>query len=117
MYAFDPNSGDVKWRFQTGEGLTSGPEIIVAKRGEEWSAALSGLDRLKKRGKKEVSATPVVQDGAVYVGDDAVSSTSGCELSPGDALNLRFEETIDLRRFYVDAANNNDKVDYMGVSA
>ncbi len=55
--------------------------------------------------------------GAVYVGDDAVSSTSGCELSPGDALNLRFEETIDLRRFYVDAANNNDKVDYMGVSA
>ena len=55
--------------------------------------------------------------GAVYIGDNSVGSGDGYELNPGDELNLRFRETIDLRRFYVDAANNNDKVDYAGVAS
>ena len=55
--------------------------------------------------------------GAVYVGDSGVSSSAGCELNPGDQVTLRFRETIDLRRFYIDADNNNDRVDYAGVSA
>ena len=55
--------------------------------------------------------------GAIYIGDSSVSASSGCELNPGDELRLHFKETIDLRRFFADAANNNDKLDYAGVSA
>ena len=55
--------------------------------------------------------------GAVYVGDDTVASGSGYELQPGDEITLGFREAVDLRRFYVDAANNNDKVDYAGISS
>ena len=29
VYALDPTNGATKWRFQTGEGLSSGPEIIT----------------------------------------------------------------------------------------
>ncbi len=55
--------------------------------------------------------------GPIYVGGDAVGSGSGYRLDPGDELSLAFRETVDLRRFYVDADNNNDSVDYVGVSA
>ncbi|MFB3104372.1 MAG: hypothetical protein ACE1ZA_05525 [Pseudomonadales bacterium] len=55
--------------------------------------------------------------GAVYVGDSGVSSSNGYRLEPGDELNLSFRETIDLRRFFVDADTANDAVDYAGVAA
>ena len=55
--------------------------------------------------------------GPVYIGDNTVSSSNGYRLEPGDEITLTFRQVIDLRRFYVDAANNNDKVDYVGVAA
>lgn len=55
--------------------------------------------------------------GPVYIGDDSVTAGDGYEINPGDELTIRFRELIDLRRFYVDAANNGDKVDYAGVAA
>ncbi|MCH7971125.1 MAG: hypothetical protein IH960_08815 [Chloroflexi bacterium] len=55
--------------------------------------------------------------GAVYVGDSGVSSSNGYRLEPGDELNLSFRETIDLRRFFVDADTANDAVDFAGVAA
>jgi len=55
--------------------------------------------------------------GAVYVGDSGVTSSNGYRLEPGDELNLTFRETIDLRRFFVDADNANDGVDFAGVAA
>ena len=55
--------------------------------------------------------------GAVYLGDDGVDAASGYELKPGDEITLSFREAIDLRRFYVDAAINNDSLDYAGVSS
>lgn len=55
--------------------------------------------------------------GAVYVGDSGVSSSNGYRLEPGDELTLSFRETIDLRRFFVDAATANDAVDFAGVAA
>ena len=55
--------------------------------------------------------------GKVFVGDDTVSNSDGYELAPGDEVNLSFRESVDLRRFYVDAANDGDKVDYAGVAA
>ncbi len=55
--------------------------------------------------------------GKVFVGDDSVSSSDGYELAPGDELTVSFRESVDLRRFYVDAAEDNDRVDYAGVAA
>lgn len=55
--------------------------------------------------------------GAVYVGDSGVSSSNGYRLEPGDELNLSFRETIDLRRFFVDADTASDGVDFAGVAA
>ena len=55
--------------------------------------------------------------GAVYVGDSGVSSSNGYRLEPGDELNLSFRETIDLRRFFVDADTAGDGVDFAGVAA
>jgi plastocyanin len=55
--------------------------------------------------------------GAVYVGDETVSSSAGYRLEPGDEVTFTFKEVIDLRRFYVDAATANDKVDFAGVAA
>ena len=55
--------------------------------------------------------------GAVYVGDSGVSSSNGYRLEPGDELTLSFRETIDLRRFFVDADTANDAVDFAGVAA
>ncbi|MCH7594396.1 MAG: hypothetical protein IIB27_07795 [Chloroflexi bacterium] len=55
--------------------------------------------------------------GPVYIGDDTVAAGDGYEINPGDELTIRFRELIDLRRFYVDAANDGDKVDYAGVAA
>ncbi len=55
--------------------------------------------------------------GAVYVGDSDVDSTNGYRLEPGDELTLSFRETIDLRRFFIDADTANDSADFAGVAA
>lgn len=55
--------------------------------------------------------------GAIYVGDSGVDSSNGYRLEPGDELTLSFRETIDLRRFYVDADTASDGVDFAGVAA
>ena len=55
--------------------------------------------------------------GPVYIGDSTVSSTNGYRLEPGEEITISFRQVIDLRRFYIDAANNNDRVDYAGVAA
>ena len=67
--AIDPRSGKPVWRYQTGVGLTSGPEIIVApgRRFEDaMGAALSALGQ--EKGRREILATPVVDNSTVYVG-------------------------------------------------
>lgn len=54
--------------------------------------------------------------GKVYVGDSAVASGVGQELSPGEALSIdagsRFNhsETLDLADIYVDTETNGNKV-------
>ncbi len=55
--------------------------------------------------------------GPAYVGDETVSSANGYRLEPGEEITLSFREVIDLRRFYVDAATSNDRVDFAGVAA
>ncbi len=55
--------------------------------------------------------------GPVYVGDETVSSANGYRLEPGNEVAFSFRGVVDLRRFYVDAATNSDKVDYAGSAA
>jgi len=59
----------------------------------------------------------VGNSGAVFVGDSGVDSSNGYRLEPGDELRLAFRETIDLRRFFVDAAVADDGLDFAGVAA
>ncbi len=72
VYAFDMATGQQKWRYQTGEGLTSGPEIIVidSDRLEDQLGAAITASEKSQRGKREVSATPVVLNGVVYIGSE-----------------------------------------------
>lgn len=70
VYALDARTGGQKWRFQTGEGLTSGPEIIVSRSSkleDQISAALAAQKKQKK-GKREIHGTPVIRNETVYIG-------------------------------------------------
>ena len=72
VYAFDVTTGQQKWRYQTGEGLTSGPEIIVTDSDQfldQLGAAITASEK-SQRGKRQVSATPVVLNGVVYIGSE-----------------------------------------------
>lgn len=70
IVAFDAKGGTQVWRYQTGVGLTSGPEIIRIP-GDEFEdlmgAALETIGK-KAKGKREIHATPVIEDDTVYVG-------------------------------------------------
>lgn len=70
IYAIDPKSGNQIWRYQTGIGLTSGPEIIQSSEksfGDMMGAALQATEK-KGKGKREIDATPVIEENTVYVG-------------------------------------------------
>lgn len=70
VHAIDAKSGKHIWQFQTGTGLTSGPEIITAPSnsfGDMLGAALEAIAK-KDKGKREIDATPVVTNGTVYIG-------------------------------------------------
>ena len=70
IYAIDPNDGNQVWRYQTGVGLTSGPEIISTQGGtfeDQLSAALTATEKTAK-GKREIVATPVIENETVYIG-------------------------------------------------
>ncbi len=52
--------------------------------------------------------------GDVYLGDSTVTSTTGWVLSPNESLTLDFSpRSVLLSDFFVDAANNNDKLDWV----
>lgn len=72
VYSLDAATGAQKWRFQTGIGLPSGPEILVSPPGSD-AAQMAGiaLDEKAKRGprgKRQITATPVVDGDSVYIG-------------------------------------------------
>ena len=52
--------------------------------------------------------------GDVYIGGSDVSSSVGFTLGPGESIPLDFDpQTEPLSSFYVDAANNDDKVSWI----
>jgi len=101
VYAFDVATGQQKWRYQTGEGLTSGPEIIVIDSNQfadQLGAALTASEK-SQRGKREVSATPVVFNGVVYIGSEdhyfyALDAASGKVKWRTELGNPVFDEAI-----------------------
>ena len=70
VYAIDPANGTTKWRFQTGEGLTSGPEIVTMPRtgASRDEMIAKALEAPRAKGKKSIDLTPVVRKGTVFVG-------------------------------------------------
>jgi len=68
VYALDPSNGRLRWRFQTGEGFTSGPQVITVPPGTTVPEMMSKALAQVETGKKEVQATPVVESGTVFVG-------------------------------------------------
>ena len=51
--------------------------------------------------------------GLIYLGDNAVAAANGYQLNPGDAVDLAIDNA---NRFWVDAANANDKISYICVN-
>lgn len=51
VYAFDPTTGQAKWRFQTGEDLSSGTPVITILRGADPMASLGSGDVQARIGK------------------------------------------------------------------
>lgn len=102
VYAFDPTNGATKWRFQTGEGLVSGPEIITVRPGasfEEQMAATKSALQHKSRGKREVNATPVVENGTVFIASGdfsfyALDAVTGEKKWSYDAGSMIFRTTV-----------------------
>ena len=54
--------------------------------------------------------------GSAYIGGSDVSSANGFELSPASHHEFVFPAQGKLSWFYVDAANSNDKVDWLLMS-
>ena len=69
VYALDPKTGETKWRFQTGEGLSSGPEVItMPKKGAGLDEMIAKTINAPRKGTRSVDLTPVVRDGTVFIG-------------------------------------------------
>ncbi len=100
VHAFDLTTGQHNWRYQTGEGLTSGPEIIVVDSNEfadQLGAALTVIEG--GQGKRQVRATAVILNGVVYIGSEdhyfyALDAASGKVKWRTELGNPVFDEAI-----------------------
>ena len=72
IYALDPKTGETKWRFQTGESLSSGPNVITVPRGtsidDQMNAGIIAAEKRRGEGIRRVDMTPAVENGTVFVG-------------------------------------------------
>ena len=72
VYALDPKTGETKWRFQTGEGLSSLPQVITVPRGTSVAdQMIAGTSAAKKQiaaGIRRADMTPAVENGTVFIG-------------------------------------------------
>lgn len=72
VYALDLETGKTKWRFQTGEGLSSLPQVISAPRGtsiaDQIAGGMNAAEKQKAAGIRRVDMTPAVDNGTVFIG-------------------------------------------------
>ena len=52
--------------------------------------------------------------GICYLGGSDVSATDGMSLAPGESIQLEMASAISTSQFWVDAANNDDQIDFIG---
>lgn len=67
VYAFDPSSGELRWRFQTGEDLPSGPRVITVSPDADLSEMMAAAEKAPPRGIKSVDATPVISGERLFI--------------------------------------------------
>lgn len=86
IYALDPGTGSTQWRFQTGQDLASGAEIISVRPGgntaDQMTAGSDAAKQQKAQGIRRVDMTPAVAGGLVLVGSGdhsfyAIDATTG----------------------------------------
>ena len=58
VYALNSNTGETKWRFQTGESI---PQVITVPGG-------TSLKEVLEKGERRVNMTPAVENGTVFIG-------------------------------------------------
>lgn len=72
VYALDPKTGETNWRFQTGEGLSSGPQVITVRGGtstaDQMELGINAAERQRGTGVRRVDMTPTVKNGTVFIG-------------------------------------------------
>jgi outer membrane protein assembly factor BamB/sterol desaturase/sphingolipid hydroxylase (fatty acid hydroxylase superfamily) len=69
VVAVDAASGSVRWRFQTGERIPAGAQIIDVPAGTHRTTAVrDALEERRRRGYRRVDMTPRVESGTVFVG-------------------------------------------------
>jgi len=69
VYAFDTITGDMKWRFQTGENLSPGPRVITVPPGSSAiDTVQSLLPTLRREGTRRVDMVAAVANGTVFIG-------------------------------------------------
>lgn len=68
LYAIDTRNGSTRWRFQTGVGLTSGPQIVQVPQGASVAAKPASGPQWPAVSRREIAATPIVDTSTVYVG-------------------------------------------------
>ena len=78
VYALDPSTGETKWRFQTGEGLSSLPQVITVPRGtsvdDQMAAGMEAARKQRTAGIRRVDMAPAVEDGTVFIGSGAIAN-------------------------------------------
>ncbi len=83
LYTFNAASGQELWTISTGEGLTSGPEIVSVPHGTDLATQMNMIANRPLRGrKKEIRGTPLINDHMVWVGSEdfliyAIDATKG----------------------------------------
>ncbi len=123
VYAINANTGKQVWRFQTGRDLSTTPEIVHASKSSSATDMLNTYAESVKgrsKGKRYISATPVVYNDTVYIGSwdnrfYALDAVTGKEKWSFDARVPIFKKAIiaDQKIIFVTGGRHQfgDKVD------
>ena len=65
LYTFNIETGKMKWKYQTGENLSSNPTVIAAPSNTD---LLEQVQNQVSKGVKRIDMTPTVENGMVYFG-------------------------------------------------
>jgi len=68
IYAIDPKNGKYLWKYQTGMNAPKSNVIITSGKSFEEMIGVSLDAKNKRKGRREIKATPVIEDGIVYIG-------------------------------------------------